>query len=148
VARAQSLEDEVAARPAPQIDPDAGIPDLVRRLTDDSKRLVRDEVRLAKLETADGLRRGARGALWLGLAFGAGVVALVALTLLLVSLLGRWIGHHYWAGALIVGVVELVCALLLIRRGLTTLRSPSYTFEASRAELKETVDWARSVRAE
>src|SRR5687768_1570241 len=107
-------EDVVAVRPAPQVDPDAGIPDLVRRLTDDSKRLVRDEVRLAKLETGEAIHNGARGALWLGLAFGAGVVALVALTIMLATLIGRWLGH-YWAGTLIVAVLELVAAMLLIR---------------------------------
>ena len=138
----------MAARPAPHVDPDASLPDLVRRLTDDSKRLVRDEVRLAKLETADGLRRGARGAVWLGLAFGAGVVALVALTVMLTSLLGRLLNRHYWAGALIVGVVELVGALLLIKRGLGTLRAPSYTFEESREELRDTVDWAKHARVQ
>lgn len=136
----------MAVRPAPYVDPDAGIPDLVRRLTDDSKRLVRDEVRLAKLETGESIRTGARGALWLGLAFGIGVVALVALTIMLATLLGRWIGH-YWAGTLIVAALELVAALLLIRRGLTRVREPSYTFEASRGELRETLDWAKAARA-
>ena len=36
-----------------QVDPDAGIPDLIHRLTDDSKRLMSDEVRLAKLEVKE-----------------------------------------------------------------------------------------------
>ena len=138
----------MAARPAPHVDPDAAIPDLVRRLTDDSKRLVRDEVRLAKLETADSLRRGARGALWLGLAFGASVVALTAVTVMLIALVGRIAGRHYWVGALVVGVLELVAALLLVKRGLRTLGAPSYTFEESREELRGTVSWAKSVQAQ
>jgi uncharacterized membrane protein YqjE len=129
------------------VDPDIGIPDLVRRLTDDSKRLVRDEVRLAKLETRESIRSGAHGAIWLGLAFGAGVVAMVGLTIMLAALLGRALGH-YWSGALIVAVVELVAALVLVRAGLAKLKAPSYTFEASREELSETVDWARRLRAE
>ena len=138
----------MAARPAPPVDPDAAIPDLVRRLTDDSKRLVRDEVRLAKLETTESLHQSARGAVWLGLAFGAGVVALVALTVMLVALVGRLAGRHYWVGALVVGVVELVGALLLIRRGLGALKTPSYTFEESREELRGTVSWAKRVQAQ
>ena len=136
----------MAVRPAPYVDPDAGIPDLVRRLTDDSKRLMRDEVRLAKLETGEAIHNGARGALWLGLAFGAAVVALVALTIMLATLLGRWIGGHYWAGTLIVAVVELVAALLLVRAGLRKMKQPSYTFEESREELRETVEWAKTAR--
>jgi len=137
----------VAARPAPYVDPDASLPDLVRRLTDDSKRLVRDEVRLAKLETRESVKQTARGALWLGLAFGAGIVALVALTVMLTSLIGRLADRHYWVGALVVGVLELVGALLLIKRGLGALKEPSYTLEESREELRDTVTWAKNARA-
>jgi hypothetical protein len=135
----------VATREVVQIDPDVGIPDLIRRLADDSKRLAKDEVRLAKLEMGTSIHEGARGAIWLGLAFGAGVVTLVALTIALIALIGRALGH-YWAGALIVAVVELVAAFLLLRFGLSRFRRPSYTFEESRDTLRETVDWARTAR--
>ena len=77
---------------------------------------------------------------------GAGVVTLVALTIALVALIGRAIGH-YWAGALIVAVLELVAAFVLVRVGLAQFRKPSYTFEESRDALRETVDWARTARA-
>ena len=135
----------MATRPVP-IDPEIGIPDLIRRLADDSKRLAKDEVRLAKLEMGDSIHEGARGVIWLGLAFGAGVVTLVALTIALVALIGRALGH-YWAGALIVAVLELVGAFVLVRVGLARFRAPSYTFEESRDALRETVDWARTARA-
>ena len=134
------------ARSVVSVDPDTGIPDLIRRLADDSKRLARDEARLAKLEMGESLRQGMHGALWLGLAFGALVVALVALTIALATLLGRWIGH-YWAGTLIVGAVEAIAALLLVRAGLARLRAPSYTLEASRDAVRETVTWAKTARA-
>lgn len=137
----------MAFRPAPHVDPEASLPDLVRRLTDDSKRLVRDEMRLAKLETADAVKRTARGALWLGLAFGAGIVALVALTVMLIALVGRLADRHYWVGALVVAVVELVLALVLVKRGLGAVKEPSYTFEESRDELRDTVRWAKDARA-
>ena len=71
------------------VDPDAGIPDLIHRLGDDSKRLMSDEVRLAKLEMKDNVARAGKGVLWLGISFGIGVVALVAFTLLLSTLIGR-----------------------------------------------------------
>jgi hypothetical protein len=54
-------------------DPDAGIPDLVRRLADDGKRLVADEVRLAKIETKENVKRAGRGGIRLAVAFGIGV---------------------------------------------------------------------------
>lgn len=130
-----------------QIDPEVGVPDLIRRLTDDSKRLVSDEVRLAKLELGENVRTGARGALWVAVAFGVGVVTLVALTVLLATGLGRLTGN-YWAGTLITGAIELGLAAWLITRGLKRFGEPSYTLSETRAEVKDTVKWAATQRAD
>ena len=124
-------------------DPDTGIPDLIRRLTDDSKRLVTDEVQLAKMETKDSLHRVTRGALWMGLAFGAGIVMLVALTLFLVTLIGRLANDHMWVGALVTGIVELGLGGWLVKKGIGTFAEPSYTLEQSRHALSDTAAWAR-----
>jgi hypothetical protein len=127
-------------------DPDAGIPDLIRQLGDDSKRLVADEVRLAKLEMKESVQRAGRGAVQLAVAFGVGVVMLVALTIFLVTLIGRIAAGHMWVGALITGIIELVVAVVLLRRGMGILKEPSYTLEETRAALKDTAVWARNPR--
>lgn len=127
------------------IDPDAGIPDLIRRLADDSKRLALDEVRLAKLEVRDNVHTGARGTVRLAIAFGALVVALVAFTIALAAVLGRLTGN-YWAGTLIVGALELGAAYVLVTRGLHKMREPAYTFPESRAALADTAQWVKAVR--
>jgi uncharacterized membrane protein YqjE len=132
----------------PGIDPDAGIPDLIRRLTDDSKRLVADEVRLAKLEMGENIHAGARGALWLGLAFGIGVVGLVAMTIFLATLIGGLANGHMWVGAIVVGVIELVAAFVLIKKGLTSFSEPSYTLAETRESLKDTTTWVTHPRAD
>ena len=129
------------------IDPDKGVNDLVRQLADDSKGLLGDEVRLAKLESAESMHRAGRGALWIGAAFGVAVVMLVAFTLFLATLIGRIAAGHMWVGALVTGVLELVIAVLLLRRGLDVLRQPSYTLEETRTALKDTAVWARSPRS-
>ena len=129
------------------IDPNTGIPDLIRDLADDSKRLLVDEVQLAKLETKESLGRASKGALWLALAFGIGVVTLVALTLLLVTLIGRLVNGHMWVGALVTGALELGVALYLIKRGIGRLKEPSYTLEETREALKDTARWARQPRS-
>ena len=129
------------------IDPNAGIPDLIRDLADDSKRLVIDEVQLAKLETKESVRRASKGALWMALAFGIGVVTLVALTLLLVTLIGRLASGHMWVGALVTGALELGVALWLFKRGFAALKEPSYTLEDTRQTVKETARWARHARS-
>lgn len=122
-------------------DPDAGIPDLVRRLAEDSRRLVGNEVRLARIEVADSMHRATRGVVWLTLAFGAGVVMLVAVTLLLVTLVGRAVHGHMWVGALVTGILELALGGYLVRRGISVTTTPSRSLEASRLALADTAHW-------
>lgn len=138
-----------APRPTlPGIDPDAGIPDLIRRLTDDSKRLVADEVRLAKLELGENIHAGARGALWLTLAFGIGVVGLTALTIFAATLIGQAVNGHMWVGAIVVGVLEVIAAVVLIKKGMAAFSEPSYTLEETRESLKGTTSWVTHPRAD
>ena len=134
----------MTARPNVAIDPETGIPDLIRRLTDDSKRLVTDEVQLAKLEAKDSLHRAARGGIWLALAFGVAVIMLVALTVFIATLIGRLANDHMWVGALVTGVVELAIGFWLLKRGLATYAQPSYTLEETRGSLADTTHWAAS----
>jgi uncharacterized membrane protein YqjE len=118
------------------IDPDVGIPDLVRRIADDSKRLVSDEVRLAKLETQDSVKRAGKGAMWLGMAFGISVVCMVAFTLFIATLIGRIVAGHMWLGALIAAIIDLAAGGYLIKRGLSAFTEPSYSLEQTRESLK------------
>ena len=118
------------------IDPDKGLTDLVRQLADDSKRLVSDEVRLAKLETMDGVHRAGRGALWVGVAFGIAVVSLVAFTLAFATLFGRIANGHYWVGALLTAAFEIAVGLWLVQRGLRAYKQAPYTMPDTRATLK------------
>jgi uncharacterized membrane protein YqjE len=133
----------VAVSPTSAIDPETGIPDLIRSLTSDSKRLASDEVRLAKLELHESARTGVRGGLWMALALGIGIVALVALTVLLIAASGVFGGANYWAGALIVGGLELVVGWVLLRRGLEAVKTPQLTLPESRASLQDTATWVR-----
>jgi len=126
-----------------RIDPDTGIPDLIRRLGDDSRRLAGDEVRLAKLELHQSVRSGVDGSVRLALALAFGIVAAVALTVLLVAAVGAALNDHYWAGAVIIGALQLVAGFLLLRRGLAAVKAPSYSLQASRESLKDTAAWVK-----
>lgn len=117
------------------VDPDVGIPDLIHRLGDDSKRLVTDEVQLAKLEITESVHTAGRGAMWLGVAFGASVVAMVAATLLLATLIGRLVAGHMWVGAIATAVIELALAMFVVKRGLAAFKEPSYSLEQTRKSL-------------
>jgi len=138
----------VPLREQTPIDPEVGIPDLIRRLTDDSKRLATDEVRLAKLELQENLRTGARGTLWVSVAFGTAVVATTAATIFLAALIGRLASGHMWVGALVTGVLELALAAWLVKRGIAAFSRPSYTFEQTRESLKDTQAWVAAQRAD
>ncbi|MEO8561953.1 MAG: phage holin family protein [bacterium] len=127
-------------------DPETGIPDLIRRLTEDSKRLVTDEVHLAKIEAKESVHRASRGALWMALAFGVSIIMLVAFTVFVATLIGRILNGHMWAGAIITGVLELTLGAWLLKRGLSTYAAPSYTLEETRHDIKDTAHWASSQR--
>ena len=118
------------------IDPDKGVTDLVRQLGDDSKRLLADEVRLAKLETVESIHVAKRGAIWLGVAFAFGIVMVVAFTLFLATAIGRMANGHYWVGALVTAVVNLALGFLLVKRGLGAFREGPYSLPDTRAGLR------------
>ncbi len=127
-------------------DPDVGIPDLIRRLGDDSKRLVQDEVRLAKLEMTEKAHRAGHGAMWLATSFGVGVVALVAFTIFLATLIGRAANGHMWVGAIVAGIVDLTIAVLLLKHGLAALKQPPYTLPSTRDTIAATTSWVKHPR--
>lgn len=128
------------------IDPDVGIPDLVRSLTDDSRRLLGDEVRLAKLEMRESVGQAGRGAMWLGLAFGISIVMLVAFTIFLTALIGRLANRHYWVGALVTAAVELGLAVWLFKKGAGSFAGARVTLPATRESLKDTAHWVSHTR--
>jgi Putative Actinobacterial Holin-X, holin superfamily III len=145
--RTRITEGEDLAAHAVHIDPDTGITELVGQLAADSKRLVRDEILLGKLEVKESVRTGARGVLWLSMAFGIAVIALVALTISLVSLIGRLAGGDYWVGALATGTIEVALGVFLVLRGVRRFSEPSYTLGESREEIRETAAWVARERA-
>ena len=129
-----------------RIDPDTALPDLVRQLTTDSKRLVKDEMLLAKLETKEAIHDAAKGALRLAVAFGIGIVALIAFTIALATGIGQLANGNMWIGAVTTGVLELALGGWLVKRGVERFGEPSYSLEETRSALKETVDWAGGAR--
>jgi hypothetical protein len=42
-----------------------------------------------------------------------------------------------WVGAIVTGLLELGIAAVLVKRGLSALKEPSYSFEETRASLHD-----------
>jgi uncharacterized membrane protein YqjE len=125
-----------------RIDPDATVGDLVGRLKDDSRRLVRDEIRLAKMEIADSVKTAGRGALWMGIAFGTAVLAMVALAVLMATGFGRLFGT-LWVGTLVAAALLIVGGGLLAFGGIRILSDQPYTLDETRAEIGNNRAWLK-----
>lgn len=123
-----------------RIEPEPTIGDLIGRLTDDSKRLASNEVRLARLEMGESIHHAVQGGIRFALAFGIAILALVALSVLLTAVIGSVLIGKTWAGALITGAIEIIAGALLAWGGVTVMRKADFTLGESRAELKTTVN--------
>jgi uncharacterized membrane protein YqjE len=122
-----------------------GFAEIVRDLAESGVTLVRDELRLARIEIGDvvaGIGRGtglvATGAVLVllgGIAFVAGIVLLVG---------DQWLpADRYWLAALIVMIVTGGLAAWLAKRGLA-LVSPSHLVPRETVTtLKEDEEWLK-----
>jgi len=122
------------------IEPNATIGDLVSRLSDNGKRRLGDEVRLAKIEIGENVKEAGRGMVWIGIALAFAFVALTAITVAVAALIGRVFTDALWLGTLLTGLLWLVIGGVLARRGITTVGEPSYTLAQTRRELVLTRD--------
>jgi hypothetical protein len=115
------------------VTPETTIPELVRQLGGDSKQLLTDEVRLAKLEMHEAAHEAGAAAMLIAVAFGAGVVAAIAVTLFVATLIGHVVSGHMWLGALVAGVLDVGVGAMLVTRGLAAIAEPSRALEDFRA---------------
>ncbi|WP_169950175.1 phage holin family protein [Microbispora sp. H11081] len=113
--------------------------ELVRRLSEDVSRLIRDELRLARLEMT---RKGRRAGMGAGLLGAAGVVAFFgAGALVATAILALALVLPAWASALIIGVALLALAglLALVGKEQVSRATPPTPDEAMRS-LKADID--------
>ena len=114
--------------------------ELVSRATQDMSSLMRKEVELAKLEIKQEVTTAVKGAGMLGGAGGAGLLAVVFLSV--GAGFGIGVALGYWAGFLIVGACYLLVAAvlgLLGKKSLTRIGPPEKTIET----VKDDLAWAK-----
>ena len=124
---------------------DKSVGDLVRNLSEDLSRLVRDEIRLAQAEVGEKAKKAGIG---IGALGGAGVVALYGLGVLIAAaVLGLSNVVSPWLAALIVAVVLFVVAAIAALVGKKQLSQaappvPTETIASVKtdvAEIKESI---------
>ncbi len=121
------------------------IGELLKQLSEETTTLVKQELELAKAEMTEKGKQAGTGAGLLGGAGVTGLLALIALTLTLIYLLGT--AMEDWIAALIVTVLWAAVAGGLALRGKKELQEagppvPEQTVET----VKEDVEWAKTQR--
>jgi uncharacterized membrane protein YqjE len=122
---------------------DSSIGDLLKRLSQETSALVRQELELAKAEATEKGKQAGKGAGMLGGAGVAGLLALGTLTATVVLLLNHAMAD--WLAALIVTLVWGAIAGVLALRGRDRLKDagppvPEQTVQT----VKEDVRWAKT----
>jgi len=117
---------------------------LLRDLAEGSASLIRQEMRLARLELTEMLGAMATGAT---LIVSGGVFALLGGLSLLIGLIllgaDQWLRDRYWLAALIVLVVTGALALFFASRGMALLSPKRLAPEETVATLKEDTAWLK-----
>lgn len=120
--------------------------ELVKHLSEQVSRLVRDELKLAQLEMT---RKGKRAGLGIGMFGGSGLLALYGVgCLLAAAVIGLAVAVPAWAAALIVGAVIMLAAGIVALAGKGQLSRatppvPQQAVENVKADLEEVKESAR-----
>ena len=128
----------------PRLDGQRTLGTLLRDLAEGSAALVRNEVRLARLEFSAAL--GAAGKGTAAVATG-GVLALLGTLSLFAGLIllagDQWLSDRYWLAALIVTVLTGGTAAWFAKRGLTLLSPRQLVPDQTLATLQEDKEWLK-----
>lgn len=124
----------------PAVGPDASAGELVKNLSEQVSRLIRDELKLAEYEMTRKAKRMGRGA---GMFGGSGLVALYGIACLLAAaIIGLASVLPAWAAALIVGGALLVIAGVAALLGKSQVSKavppmPEQTVQSVKADVEE-----------
>ena len=117
---------------------------LLRELADGSAQLVRQEIRLARIEVGELLRGLGKGTAQVavgGVMMLLGVMALLTGVILLIG--DEWLRDRYWLAALIVTVLLSAVASWMARRGTALLSPRRLAPDQTVRTLKEDKEWLK-----
>lgn len=122
-----------------------GIGALLGDLAEGSATLLRDEVKLARIEAATALRAVGRGSAYMALGAVLALLGSLAIIAGVVLLVGdQWLAaDRYWLASLIVVVITGVLAALFARRGMALLSPSELAPTETAATLQEDKEWLK-----
>ena len=121
---------------------DQSLPDLLKRLSQETATLVRQEIELAKAEVGD---RGKKAGIGIGIVGAAGVVGLLALGALTACfILALNAVMPAWLAALIVALVYGAIAAVLGLQGKEKVQEATPPAPQTAETVKEDVQWAKN----
>ena len=130
--------------PQPKPDAEASIVELIGRLSTQTSRLVRDEMRLAQKEFVDSAKHAGIGA---GLFSAAGLIAVFGLgSLITAAIAALALVLPVWLGALIVAVVLFALAGIAGVISKKQLGQASPTPEMTVANIKQDINEVKDAR--
>jgi hypothetical protein len=117
---------------------------LLNDLTDSSTQLVRDEIRLARTETAESLVAIKRGAVLMGIGAAVGLFAAGAGVACLIMVLSTYVlGGLTWLAALIVAVVLGLIGAVCVWRGRAAIPEPGDALRETTTSIEDTASWLK-----
>lgn len=117
---------------------------LLRDLAEGSATLVRDEVRLARLEFSGLIRAVGRGTIAVAVGGVLALLGAIALVVGLILLVGdQWLRDRYWLAALIVTAIAGAAVVWFAKRGLTLLSPKQLAPDQTLATLREDKEWVK-----
>jgi hypothetical protein len=117
------------------------IGELFTQLANDTSRLVRQEVLLAKVELGQKAAEAGKRVGLIALGGGVAYAGLLAIIASLILLLGQYIS--VWLSALIVGAVAMGAGYFVIQQHLNALKHLDPTPRATVDTLKKDTEWAK-----
>ena len=125
-------------------DDQRGLGTLLKELAEGSGTLIRQEVRLARIEATSMLQKAGTG--MASVAVG-GVLALLGTLAFIAGLImlagDQWLRDNYWLAALIVTVIAGAVAAWYAKRGLALLSPKQLAPDQTVATLKEDKEWLK-----
>jgi cytochrome c biogenesis protein CcdA len=117
---------------------------LVRDLAGGGSRLVRQELRMARLEVAELIRGVGTGSALVALGAVLSVLGVMTMITGLIMLVGgAWLSEQYWLAALGATVLLLIGAAIMARRGAVLLQPARLAPDETVATLKEDKEWLK-----